>query len=368
MSLTAPIFASTPISPSVGNLMGGAADMLGSFIPQKKEYAGDKGTITAGIDSTTDTIANGLMQINPALGGIVKAGLFAGKGINALGGGTDGMTSVDAILGSNLGTIATLGLNGFTGKRADTMNKDYKSFATVGSSYGGTEQTVNNALKYSGKKYGGLSNSARKEANNIMADAGRKQWQIGRIADNATKQYELQSNMSDMLAQAQAFVRRGGLQPETITIGKQGMKIESEQEEWEDPDDVWFDFDSEKITCEEVEVYKEGGQMNLIPEGALHARKHHIEGEELNKQITQKGIPVIIDKGLGEVQQVAEIEHSEIVFNKETTTKLEELYHKFKKQESSKKEQDEYALEAGKLLTEQILNNTDDRVGLIDTV
>ena len=59
-------------------------------------------------------------------------------------------------------------------------------------------------------------------------------------------------------------------------------------------------------------------QQNVIPEGALHARKHHMENTE---GLTQKGIPVIDNKG----EQQAEIELNEIIFNLEVTKKLEEL-------------------------------------------
>jgi hypothetical protein len=43
---------------------------------------------------------------------------------------------------------------------------------------------------------------------------------------------------------------------------------------------------------ENVEAFKQGGQMNLIPEGALHARKNNME---LAKEggVTSKGIPVV---------------------------------------------------------------------------
>jgi hypothetical protein len=92
--------------------------------------------------------------------------------------------------------------------------------------------------------------------------------------------------------------------------------------------------------------------MNVIPEGALHARKHHMENDE---HITKKGIPVVDLDG----KQQAEIECNEIIFRKEVTKKLEEL---------AKDGSDEAAIEAGKLLATEIIENTDDRTGLIDNV
>ena len=105
---------------------------------------------------------------------------------------------------------------------------------------------------------------------------------------------------------------------------------------------------------------EETNQKNVIPEGALHKNKHHMEHAE---GLTKKGIPVIDDDG----EQQAEIEHSEIIFTLEVTKKLEEYYEIFYSDESSNKEKEQAALEAGKLLVYQILENTEDRTGLIDS-
>ena len=102
---------------------------------------------------------------------------------------------------------------------------------------------------------------------------------------------------------------------------------------------------------------KESSEKNVIPEGALHAHKHNIENTD---SLTQKGIPVVNDKG----EQQAEIEKDEIILNLKLTNKLEELQSKYEK--ASKKEQDNLAIEAGKLLVQEILHNTIDNTGLID--
>ena len=105
-----------------------------------------------------------------------------------------------------------------------------------------------------------------------------------------------------------------------------------------------------------VDLFKDGGAINIIPEGALHAHKHNMDIEG----ITPKGIPVVSNKEGGEVEQQAEIEREEIIFRLEVTKKLEELEKKFYDSETSQKEKDECALEAGKLLVEEILYNTQD--------
>ena len=105
----------------------------------------------------------------------------------------------------------------------------------------------------------------------------------------------------------------------------------------------------EPIDAPEIE---ETNQKNIIPEGALHARKHNMENAD---NLTKKGIPVIDNEG----EQQAEIEKNEIIFTLEVTKKLEELM---------KKGSDDAAIEAGKLLVKEILFNTDDRTGLIGTL
>lgn len=102
---------------------------------------------------------------------------------------------------------------------------------------------------------------------------------------------------------------------------------------------------------------KEEEAKNVIPAGALHANKHHMDNAD---SLTQKGIPVVNDKG----EQQAEIEKDEIILHLKLTNKLEELQEKYEK--ASKTEQDKLAIEAGKLLVEEILYNTIDNTNLID--
>ena len=117
-----------------------------------------------------------------------------------------------------------------------------------------------------------------------------------------------------------------------------------------------YDYINSNLLPEIIVKHQEGGSINIIPEGALHARKHNMDMEG----ITPKGIPVVSNKEGGEVEQQAEIEREEIIFRLEVTKKLEELEKKYYDDETSQKEKDECALEAGKLLVEEILYNTQD--------
>lgn len=119
---------------------------------------------------------------------------------------------------------------------------------------------------------------------------------------------------------------------------------------------------NQTVGQENVEFLKEGGQMTVIPEGALHARKNNMEGA--GEDITSKGIPVIDNKG----EQQAEIERNEVIFSKKITDKIEELYKKYNSEETKESEKDKIAIEMGKILTCELMNNTDDRTGLIEEV
>lgn len=510
----------TPNKPSFFSKMGGwqtvgaAADMLGSFMPEKDEYSGTKGDVTQTLDSAYDNISNTLMAIpgwGTIAGGAMKLGSFLGKGVNALGGGTSGMTTTDAILGSSFLNLTPFGLiNGFGGSKTSTITKDEEAFETVGSSYTGTNQTVNDALTKSGKKYGLFSSGARKEANREIEEARRQQEVMADIADEATDRFAIRNSMAAINGNRRKYYLQGGYNQADVRVGKSGMsldliakakKVLSEPRKLQtggtakDPfeyyvstlpvaqrdssnfrvRDYWQyngypkdfdeakkrgmfewveDFDSngkslgwswhaftvaknpnadeydfmkssshptvqkeldwynsnspdavefrnnyelqrtepywkyvrrkrDTISHKEggqiqvkpteiilvepeliesgIDTFKEGGSINVIPEGALHARKHNMDMEG----ITPKGIPVVSEKD-GEIEQQAEIERNEVILRLEVTQKLEELEKKFYSEESTQEEKDECALEAGKLLVYELLENTIDNTGLLN--
>lgn len=494
----------------IGATIGAASDLVGSFMPQKTEYDGAKGNITQTMDSVYDGISDAAMSLGPVgmlAGGIMKGGALLGKGLNALGGGTDGMTSTDAILGSSFLSLTPLGLvNGFGGKKADTITKDNEAFAQVGSSYTGSESSVNDALQKSGKKYGLLSSGARKRANQEIAEAKRQQSIISDISQDVQDRTAIRTAMAAINGNRRGFHMQGGYDQAAIRVGRQGMPIELLEKartiikaqqgtkisdpfqvylqslpenqrdstnyrvkdyweyngrpkdfeeakrkgmfvEQEDFDDTgkslgkswhgftvaenpntgelefmkssshptiqkeldWYNSDDgadfrsqyELVKTEpyykyvkrktpikqetpqhrnggsiielisettislvdplNVPEFQNGGSINVIPDGALHARKHNMNLDG----ITEKGIPVVSEKDNGKIEQQAEIEKEEVIFRLEVTQKLEELEKKYYSEEASQKEKDEYALEAGKLITEELLHNTKDNAGLL---
>lgn len=521
----------------IGATIGAASDLVGSFMPQKTEYDGAKGDITQTMDSVYDGISDAAMSFGPVgmfVGGIMKGGALLGKGVNALGGGTDGMTSTDAILGSSFLSLTPLGLvNGFGGKKTDTITKDNDLFAQMGSSYSGSNQTINDALQKSGKKYGLLSRSDMNDANQEIYEARRQQNVISNISSNATDRFNIRNFMSAINGNRRGYLLSGGYNQSATRIGRHGMSIElidkarsiikaqkgiklspletyrqQAPQNWESiptngkptyqdwVKDVNPDYQSEQYDLEtaynnlpydqmqrwkyavnrptkkeqdyyllynengyypfhtgsvaplkgtedyiflkkgtekdnpelhfETDTYyngsnglknthdlvfekdryyyrkkksatpqhknggsiinlittsefnqdesiielidpftipefMNGGSINVIPDGALHARKHNMNLDG----ITEKGIPVVSEKDDGKIEQQAEIEKEEVIFRLEVTQKLEELEKKYYSEEASQKEKDEYALEAGKLITEELLHNTKDNAGLL---
>lgn len=390
----------------IAGYAGMAADLIGGFMPTKTEYAGARGNITSSMDSAYDTISDVAMQLGPwgqLVGGIMKGGALLGKGLNSLGGGTDGMTTTDAILGSSFLNLTPIGMiNGFGGKKADTITKDEEAFEAVGSSYGGTSATVDDALQKSGKKYGAFSSGARKEANREIAEARRQQDIMAHIASNATDRFNIRNSMSSFNSNAYGLQLQGGYNQSAVRVGRHGlstntiltakrvvsaMRFRSKPVEQFQPEvvdsfqqggvlerslqDISEEYLEPMSTIEEVTLdsilpeFREGGKVNVIPEGALHARLHHMENAD---NLTKKGIPVVSEKDGGELEQQAEIEREEIIFRLEVTKKLEELSKKYSDSESSQKNRDEAAIEAGKLLVEEILNNTIDNTGLLTNI
>lgn len=339
------IFSKSNIGSTV-NVASQVADVVRSFMPENNAYQGSKGSITRGIDSAYDAAANMAMQINPVIGGAMKVGGLVSDGINAITGGTDGMTTQDSIFSSTLGNLTGLGIiNSAFGKRANTINKDNETWEQQGSAYGGSLAKVDDALTKSGKKYGLFSNRARKKANAQISEAKRQQNLVADINEEAQDAFTA-SNYSGIGLRNQIALN-GGYR--SMAIGRNGIKILDKELQWANSI-----LDKTKASVPE---FKSGGKVNVIPEGALHKNKHHLE--DINpefKDVTNKGIPVVSKEDGGELVQHAEIERNEIIFNLDVTNKLEELM---------KKGDDESAIEAGKLLVHEILNNTIDNTGIL---
>lgn len=346
-------------NPNVKSAVNAAADAIEGVLPQKEVYSGQYGGITKGMDAAYDKINNYISVIpgGQTIAALMKANKILGKGVAALGAGTSGMTAQDAILGSSFFQMTPLGLvNGFGGKRSHTLENgmsERDTLSNAGSGYGGFVQNWLDTQQYSNKKYGLLSSGARRKANDRIDKYNNRMNTLTYISNSARDRMEMANNMADQNYLNYNMQLYGGYDPRT-TIGRQGMKIEYIKRaqkiarngcKLEKPYFIPEDWNP----TTEPQKFQNGGSVNVIPTGALHARLHHMDTGD---NITKKGIPVVDNDN----NQQAEIERDEIIFRKEVTEKIEKL---------CKDGSDEAALECGKLLTEEIINNTDDKSGLV---
>lgn len=383
---------------------GQAADTLDNMF-FGKQHANDSG-LTKGLNSAYDSISNAAMTFNPYLGGAMKIGKLAADGLSALGVGTDQMTTTDKILDSSFMKLTPAGLiNGLGAKRAKQFSANNDTLEKVGGDYADSVNTIEDAVSKAGKKYGLFSSGARKRANRLI-DAARTQQNI--MTDISNTYQDQLANKSYLAYTRYGQDINGGIQQQYLRAAKHGailqrinlrkhrkggqlkdkIDIEVKQEQWqpiinleypevsklkeggqlEEPQE-WtpiISLDIQKLEeggktdkpKQEPEEVEETNQKNVIPEGALHAHKHHMENAE---DLTKKGIPVVDNKG----EQQAEIERNEIIFSLEVTKQLEDLHKRYQGYTNTQKEKDELAIEAGKLLVYEILHNTEDRTGLI---
>ena len=129
----------------------------------------------------------------------------------------------------------------------------------------------------------------------------------------------------------------------------------------------------------EIEIKKNGGQLqdievaqeqSVLPDGSLHRNKHHLDLDH----VTNKGVPVITIDGDADtfdeikahedsIKQHAEVESLEVIFSKELTDFIEE-----KRKEWHETGTNEVLEEVGKRVTKELLENTKDSTGMIESM
>ena len=219
----------------------------------------------------------------------------------------------------------TAALNQVFGKTVKGTGDSY--FTDRSSSFGGLG-------KLDTKRYGFINQNGARAYKNRVNKVKNQRLQSEDILYNAYLNNMASSGRAQNLSNYYQLNNEGGLG--TIRAGKEGLEF------------------VRKV----LKKFQDGGKMNVIPDGALHARLHNIDDSSLNGNITKKGIPVIHRDG-DKIDQLAEIEKNELILTKEVTDKLEDL---------RKKNTPESAIEAGKLLVQEILYNTKDNTGLLNSI
>lgn len=267
-----------------------------------------------------------------------------------------GMAAQVPVVGkyAGLAKLALNVVNSLGGTTLDSVNNDQTTLDTAansGGGYGSVMSAWDEAKDLSGKKVGFFTNSSALNAK--IHEANRQMLALSNIIGAKKQQDILTGQMGDIWNQRAMNELNGGFG--NISFGRLGLKIEI-------LDKVHSILNRPKVVDtltefkEEIPEFKEGGKMNVIPEGSLHARLHHMENAE---GLTKKGIPVVSIAEGGQMEQQAEIELNEIIFRLEVTQELEKLM-----EDGS----DNAAIEAGKLLVKEIFENTDDRTGLLKSL
>lgn len=222
-------------------------------------------------------------------------------------------------------------------QNADVISDEVKD---IQGAYGDSYSDLESAQKLSGKRF----LFGRRKANKFINEANETNQKMQDIA--TTNTLRKQSDYGNDIMQ-QNLNRYAGTNYMYNAVGKQGMKLMSIEQA------KLILMMRKNIEQEELQIFANGGAINIIPEGARHSRLNHLdEVHDDFEDVTKKGIPVVTPTEDGDLEQVAEVECGEIIFSKSVTEKLEELM---------KDGSDEAAIEAGKLLVKEIIKNTDDK-------
>ena len=226
---------------NVGSIAGIGLGAAQAAMKPKSEYSGEKGKITSTLDML-DSVGTAAISAIPGVGqiiGLAKMGLDTGfKALNNAGYGTSGMTTTDALLGSNIVGEALLPLsmiNGKFGKTTTTLNprtfQENQDLAKVESSYSNTVKQGIDAWNKQGKKYGMLSHGAYKKANRLVNMYGMaNEALLDMVNENKIDEARIQANGLGNIQYNQDL--QGGLNPRTL-VAKEGAKIEPQELEIE---------------------------------------------------------------------------------------------------------------------------------------
>lgn len=222
-------------------------------------------------------------------------------------------------------------------QNADVISDEVKD---IQGAYGDSYSDLESAQKLSGKRF----LFGRRKANKFINEANETNQKMQDIA--TTNTLRKQSDYGNDIMQ-QNLNRYAGTNYMYNAVGKQGMKLMSIEQA------KLILMMRKNVEQKELQIFANGGAINIIPEGARHSRLNHLdEVHDDFEDVTKKGIPVVTPTEDGNLEQVAEVECGEIIFSKSVTEKLEELM---------KDGSDEAAIEAGKLLVKEIIKNTDDK-------
>ena len=322
----------------IGSAAGNMFSNIGSIIGNK--YGDDFSEEQKTMQSTVRGALNSIPVYGPIISaatGLVDAiGSTTGLNLSNIDknsadhAGVGGSATVNNLINSLPGVSMLAGI--FGGRTEDFTKSD--QIANLRGAYSGTMMDIDAAEDLANKRvlFG------KNKMNNHISDAKTNQNKM--IAINEINSTRMKGVTSEVMSDYNNQRNTRYQQSTQYAVGKQGMKLMSIEE-------INKILNSRKENS--VQEFKNGGVIG-IDSSIIH--KHNLRETNPDlEDVTKKGIPIVtLDEG-GEIQQVAEIEKEEIIFRKEVTNKLESLY---------KDGSEEAMIEAGKLIAEELMTNTDD--------
>lgn len=323
-----------------------------------KAVMGDKnfGAQSAAIDSAVHTTSSALMQSGNPYAILAGAALETGNFLTKAGGQTVQGFDVD-IKSSGYGNM---------GHKESSSSRDFGAILGLG----------------------GLNAAATQRKLKQRNEEAQMALKASNVADTIKFEQEARMNSVDDVIQQNEIALQGGIDTSLLAakhgarlerIQKQRKRVNPDPEEVivhenviiETPEEVIIDAPVVKAQngakLEHIEVSEE---QNVIPSGAMHKNKNHIDLE-----ITEKGIPVItveddsvetfeeIKEQEDTLVQHAEVEEAEIIFNKELTIFVENLRKQWHEKDNK---DDSICLEAGMRLAKEIIENTEDNTDVTE--
>ena len=335
----------------IGNYIGDIASGFGSIIGNKygEDFSEDQKQMQSMVRMGLSMIPGYGQLISAATGAIDAIGTATGLNLSNLDNNAaerasaSGAAKFNNVVNSLPGTSMLVGMLGGRTSGYELSNDAEE----MESGYSGTVGNMRAAEELANKRmlFG------RHKVNSFIDSATKNDQILSQI--NTTNTMRKQSDYYQDL-QHQNINRYAGQNYLNTVVGKSGMKLMSIT-------------DARRIVAlknNDLDITKlqNGGEIpgidtSVIPEGALHARKNNLS--DLNEDLedaTKKGIPVM-EANNGVVEgQIAEVEKEEIIFRLEITKQLEEL-----RDDGS----EEAMIEAGKLIANELITNTQDNAGII---
>lgn len=332
-----------------GVLSQGAGTAAGAIV--SNALAGTAGTtatnaLSSAFSSASGLAAGGIGVANLALDvfdPVKKSKLESGANI-ALGVGGLAVTAAIPAAGPFIAAaiLAANAVGHLAGQKTENFTANRELLAQAGSSYNSSVNNILKAESLAGQKYSGYNSGGRHKADKAIYTGSQEQEGLEKVLSNVGSLRDILASTAGLISQQRELESNGGFQ--NVYTGKEGTVLNKISYIDEAP--TYIDEAPSIIEefQDQLQSFKEGGSFNIIPEGALHARLHHMEDAD---NLTKKGIPVVDNNG----EQQAEIERNELILRLSVTKYLEEL---------AKEGTDKAAIEAGKLLVNEILYNTVD--------